>query len=342
MIFDVYLRALERNAKQAPFVRTMLRQLRTCCLIDMRGFVPQYDEETFDVAGRLESMYSRFFLPFPKESHWLESDGVAAMITPLSPKEQASVAAAAQRGNIVKEGVVSSLDTSPTTLDWSEPGGLEGRGILFQNLSIEDEPAELILRTCALLYVRFTDSTGIKKVRPIADGLQGARFDPRTGRLIDKVALGAYDDGASDLAHHLSDAAAHSFVALDDFNSPANLVIRRQRPGGAIRALPKIAMRSNQRPRYIVLPRKEAVRFMRQDLPEAERRRLKGGHPRRRHWRTLRAERFRHKRGKRIVVKECWVGPRTIIREGVQYTVLPELMGHDGGTTERQTCVPSS
>ena len=93
--------------------------------------------------------------------------------------------------------------------------------------------------------------------------------------------------------------------------------------GRATEDRPKIA-RSHQRPRYIVVSDRELVRYIGNDPPEGEGRKLKAGHRRRGHWRLLESPRFRFKRGRSIWTRPTWVGPKEGVRGGEHYEVLVE------------------
>lgn len=75
--------------------------------------------------------------------------------------------------------------------------------------------------------------------------------------------------------------------------------------------------RSQDRPKYVLLS-PEAIR---QEMGiKATAGKGEGGqkapHERRRHWRTLRSERFTHKQGERILIEAHWVGQSEVIRGG--------------------------
>ncbi|HUW12850.1 MAG TPA: hypothetical protein VM537_24190 [Anaerolineae bacterium] len=83
--------------------------------------------------------------------------------------------------------------------------------------------------------------------------------------------------------------------------------------------------RPRPRVRYIVVTDKVCERIFRRPNPENAGQHLKQGHRRRRHWRTFRAERYRFKRGKSVLVPACWVGPKTGEMGGERYEICLDL-----------------
>lgn len=84
-------------------------------------------------------------------------------------------------------------------------------------------------------------------------------------------------------------------------------------------------LRSPDRSRYVML-NPEAIRRVLGLKAPAE-----GGpggrlpHERRRHWRTLQSERFTHRRGERILVEACWVGPSETVVGKTHYRVRLDI-----------------
>jgi hypothetical protein len=113
--------------------------------------------------------------------------------------------------------------------------------------------------------------------------------------------------------------------AIRIINSPANLVIERVGEGrhhsNKVRRREAATygdyLHSRRRPTLLVFPRSEGQRLI---VGEEGGPRLTRGHSRRRHWRTLRSERFKQP-GRRVLVRECWVGPQETERNGHRYKV---------------------
>jgi hypothetical protein len=79
--------------------------------------------------------------------------------------------------------------------------------------------------------------------------------------------------------------------------------------------------RSQDRNRYILL-RPDAIRKQMQvKHPTAETGTTKRPHERRRHWRTLKSERFKNKRGQKILIDAVWVGPKESVVGKTRYRV---------------------
>lgn len=118
-------------------------------------------------------------------------------------------------------------------------------------------------------------------------------------------------------------AAATQVLAI---NSPANIVVKKESSESivSVNRKGKRRMKSRKSVRYLVLPRQEAYRLVTGDRSAEGIKRA--AHARRRHWRTLRAERFKEeKRGTRVCVRECWVGPRERVDGDVRYKVCLDL-----------------
>lgn len=76
--------------------------------------------------------------------------------------------------------------------------------------------------------------------------------------------------------------------------------------------------RSHDRPSYVTLYAGEIRKIMGIKDPAGESGNHSGGtkraHERRRHWRTLRSDRFTHKQGERILIDATWVGASEVVR----------------------------
>ncbi len=87
---------------------------------------------------------------------------------------------------------------------------------------------------------------------------------------------------------------------------------------------PKIP-RLYERSTYRILDSKQAVRLIHPDIDMLSNhtgKKLRSGHPRARHFRTLRSDKFVHAQGKTIIVSSTWVGPQERTdSKGVRYKV---------------------
>jgi hypothetical protein len=125
--------------------------------------------------------------------------------------------------------------------------------------------------------------------------------------------------------HLLGHVARAATRAIEQANSPANWVV--QVVDEHARVVKRRGKRTEERrTRYIVVPDRDLDRVVR--LPN------EGGdhierspHRRRAHWRKLNSDRFRLKRGQKVYVKECWVGPKESVHGGERYVVLTSLPG---------------
>ena len=115
--------------------------------------------------------------------------------------------------------------------------------------------------------------------------------------------------------------------ALAIICSPRNVIVE-ERPSRIMRKRPatELIRPRNARPIYSVLAPNE----LRTIFPEAATAE-KGthaspvSHRRRRHLRTLRSPRYGDRVGERILVRECWVGPREVEHRGRRYRVRLDL-----------------
>jgi hypothetical protein len=109
-------------------------------------------------------------------------------------------------------------------------------------------------------------------------------------------------------------------------NSPLNIVVQREETGRVLVRKPngKRVPRDRKTTRFIVLPRRAAYELVTGDKT-AEGVKC-AAHARRRHWRTLRSERFSpERRGTRVCVRECWVGQTERTDGGIRYRVRLDL-----------------
>lgn len=82
--------------------------------------------------------------------------------------------------------------------------------------------------------------------------------------------------------------------------------------------------RSPDRPRYIPLKPDAIRKTMGLKSPEGQGV-TRRPHERRRHWRQLNSERYTHKRGQRVLVEACWVGPSEAVVGKTRYRVRLDI-----------------
>lgn len=83
--------------------------------------------------------------------------------------------------------------------------------------------------------------------------------------------------------------------------------------------------RSPDRPRFVPLKPDTIRRIMDVKTPVENGPGGRRPHERRRHWRLLNSERFTHKRGQRILVEACWVGPSESVVGKTRYRVRLDI-----------------
>jgi hypothetical protein len=82
--------------------------------------------------------------------------------------------------------------------------------------------------------------------------------------------------------------------------------------------------RSPDRPRFIPLKPNE-IRATMGIKEEPGQKGSRRPHERRRHWRTLKSERYTHKRGQRVLVDACWIGPSEAVVGKRRYRVRLDI-----------------
>jgi len=94
------------------------------------------------------------------------------------------------------------------------------------------------------------------------------------------------------------------------FNSPSRFVVERI-PLSCIGKPDTSAKipRSHERPMFTLIDPRSARRVMGLPEPTGEGHASPSPHERRRHYRTMRSERFTRARGRTIIIPACWVGP---------------------------------
>lgn len=161
-----------------------------------------------------------------------------------------------------------------------------------------------------------TDATCVIALHPIGYTI----FSKRKG----SAPFREYDHKSNESAKSISDTALTVVRQMWWANQPSNWIAKRL--DEVARPVPKGKIaRSDQRERYIVLTKEAIERCVRTPNPENAGTPLHLGHRRRAHWATLRHERYRFRRGQRVFVKACWVGPEEIEYGHEKYRVLTEL-----------------
>lgn len=107
-------------------------------------------------------------------------------------------------------------------------------------------------------------------------------------------------------------------------NSNPEYFIFEQSPENPRAAKKGRITRSPDRPRYVPLKPDAIRKMMGLKTPESQGA-TRQPHERRRHWRQLKSERFTHKRGQRILINACWVGPSEALVGKTRYRVRLDI-----------------
>lgn len=83
--------------------------------------------------------------------------------------------------------------------------------------------------------------------------------------------------------------------------------------------------RSPDRSRYIPLKPEAIRKVMGLERSETDGAGVKRPHERRRHWRLLSSDRYKHKQGQRVLVEACWVGPSEAVIGKTRYRVRLDI-----------------
>lgn len=314
-LFDRMCGCFERLGRAAPPVdgvvtSALLAAARRSALIQYTPEANQLRREQSDVSGR-EVDWGVLFLPFGHTAVE-DEDGVVVLIDAgrASPEWRARIAL----WDIAK----------PTPGTASKPEGLRAFAAInfrkdldadlgyYAAFGVVGVPSGVSTR--AMLYVDFVDLMA---------------FDSRCAyvgysRLQPGVAQGKWSkEEASVFCSDFVRDVGVGLHEIDYFNSPDVIVVRASGESivaGEDRRKGHIP-RSHERIRYMAIPHKKVLRIMRPD-GAADPVPLAHGHPRRAHWKELLSPRFTHKLGQRVRVRETWVGPKSVVRQGVKYEVF--------------------
>mgnify|MGYP001159234819 CR=1 FL=1 len=109
---------------------------------------------------------------------------------------------------------------------------------------------------------------------------------------------------------YIRPALVNAMTAIEEvlyFNTPNRFVLEETPTDGTQRGKVKI-QRSHQRSKFTLLTPKE-IRERLKISTAKDNRKSPAAHERRRHYRTLRAERFKNMKGRTLVIPATWVGP---------------------------------
>lgn len=346
-VFDYALRVMGKSPVGA--------MLAKCAAFDFGaswelGMADEVDPKT---EGEADDAFEGFFLPFPYTFVEDRRSGVALMRT--AELQEALTNWADQHAFALPESVL------PEPEHGGSPLGLKGKLFAvteFFRLSPTYKDGAYVIagqvpERCAAFATTALDKLS-KRRNPTADALlmRSATIQPieriRGDKWRLKAGIATYfaailDENGSYAAdgpllgsHQISGEAERVRDVVTDFqaatmqvvaiNSPANIIVERveavtemlRRKDGKGR--PKV----RQRVRLLVLPRAKAYELVSGDKTALGAQRA--AHARRRHWRMLRSPRYREeKRGTRICVRECWVGPTERVEGNVRYRVRLDI-----------------
>jgi hypothetical protein len=169
--------------------------------------------------------------------------------------------------------------------------------------------------------------------------LQDGATDYKAAGYVDRmVILSGRGEILSDMNSHelrlLPDAAeacrgviGNAITAIEELmliNRNPEYFILEQSPLKARQTKKGRITRSPDRSRYVPLKPDAIRKTMGLKLPENQAK-IKRPHERRRHWRQLKAERYTHKRGQRVLVEACWVGPSESVVGKTRYRVRLDI-----------------
>lgn len=309
MIFDKLCRGVERRS---PYVPNLTRWMKKAAIFDINAAdLPNNDTRTWDEAERLR----RAFLPF--DEVWIEA-----------------------RNTAVEPGQVKAFGL----LLGHEPISPGHDHETVKNDAMMRNPSPGIQTRDPLYMISVTESVyggydwiyGYLIVGRVEE--ESAKVEYCVGMLgcgsIDRdKGMWEADLRAKPLPQNVKESAMSimagagelSVLALEVINSPTNWIVKREHVTARPIERGKIA-RSDQRPRYILVSHDEIERVIRDPNPANEgvfkdRR----PHRRRAHSKLLSSEKFTWKRGQRVHVKACWVGPEQAEYGGERYTVCLDL-----------------
>jgi len=323
VIFDRLCGIVERVYPNAE-IKALLKQAR---IFEFPGRLHEVAKgRDWDSMGGSEFLMEHFFLPFPVVA--IEDTASCVVIADDHP---------GQKGLNVSRTFIECLDLTTPIEEFG--ASMQNPDEVLRYRQLRDRPTPIgacsvtvsqleraRLMTDAERAVLSTPSTGL-----VFEGSMGLTFVASKDEMVVNpvhAQQAMFRSGTTGQVYQatLRNAAA----ALEEvmfFNTPDRFIVERspdvvRKPKA--KGLPEIR-RSNERPHYILLrPEEIRERFGLSDDAVHDRR-SPTPHARRRHYRTLRDDRFTNKAGQTIVVKASWVGPEEGEFRGRRYKVCLEL-----------------
>lgn len=318
MIFDRLCAIVERVYRNEALMQ-LLKQAR---IFEFPGRLHEVAKgRSWESVGGCEFLLDHFFLPFPVVA--IEDSASCVVIADDHPD---------QKGLDVSRTFIECMDLS-TPLE--EFGRSASDPIVQARYaqSRETTPGSCCVTISQLTRCRVASP---EELRRQASGGTGLQFEGVAGMtfVANKTEMLVNPESArramlrtGQTVHTNQAALINATAALEEimfFNTPDRFVVERspetvRKPGA--KGLPALR-RSVERPHYILL-RPEEIRE-RLGLSNEDRR-TPTPHARRRHYRTLRSDRFTNKAGQVVVVKAAWVGPTEGEFKGRTYRVCLDL-----------------
>lgn len=331
MIFDQLCAAIERHYPQ----ERLMAWLKRASIFEFPGRLhevaggPEASAQWHERLGGREFIYEHFFLPMPVLA--VEDTASCVVLIDTEPEQVGLASSRFALECLPMSTDIEEFGIQMRTLDSAEIEQLRRQ-------AAQDKDLVVITLTHLNTATIPTDGKtgfyyhGEVVWMMVCSKRDGMTLSPQQGR-----ALMAQDPSGNQAM--LDGAIRNAMAALDEvmyFNQPKRFVVERAaaRPRGALgkkarSRLPKL-LRSHERPHFILLDPGE-IREKIGSTPGAagapeNGRRKPAPHPRRRHYRTYRSDRYREDlRGQTVLVPATWVGPEEGEYQGRRYRVRLDL-----------------
>lgn len=323
MIFDRLCGIVERVYRNEPLIQ-LLKQAR---LFEFPGRLHELsatrDWESF---GGAPFLLDNFFLPYPVVA--IEDTASCVVIADAAP---------GQIGLNVPRTVIECIDLSvPLTEFGFDRNRPEVHGKYLNTLDGKSNlpPGSCSIAVSQLHEARLATDAELA-AKPGCTGLSFAGelalvFVANKHEMVFSPANAMRAIQArGDMLTYTEAATRNAIAALEEvmwFNTPDRFVVERSpdtplKPGKR----PNEILRSPHRPHYIMLRPEEIRAKLGLGEEPVHDRKSPTPHTRRRHYRTLKADRFVNTKGKTVVVSASWVGPSEGVYKGRNYRVCLEL-----------------
>jgi hypothetical protein len=253
----------------------------------------------FDFPGRSHEVLNRvypdeelsdFFLPF---SNIVVEDSASAILLLDTEKDQVGL-------NGYRR-FIEILDTSTDSAEFNDSAFIKEQTQIFK-----DQPSAYVVSFGDILSVE--NRSEQKKFHAVGGVLETYYFN-KDGLLLH---LQTKELQSSPLGMQIARAGVQNcLTALEEvlfFNQPSSFVVE------AVPAKPRPTKqgrvtRSHDRAHFTILPAGEIRKKLGLAEPTSGSRSTPTPHERRRHWRTLKSEKYVHKKGQRILIPATWIGP---------------------------------